>query len=108
MKITIKLTEQEMKTIKESIKDIAPILNPDSTVPEIFSERKINLKSIKIDQNCGDIEIDIDPDFASWFMENYFNLIKGILTPYMIYMEKMINESGDWITNVDDEEDETC
>lgn len=107
MKITINLTEQEMNTIKESVHGIAPIIDPDATIPEIFDERKINLKSIKINQNFENIEIDIDSEFASWFMENYFGLIKAILTPYMAYMEKMINEADGWIVNIDDDFDNT-
>lgn len=97
MKITIKLTEQEMGTIKKSVKDITPIINPEADIPEIFAERKIDLKSIKIDQSCGEIEIDIDPAFACWFLENYFGLIKAILVPYMNYLETIMNEGEEWI-----------
>ena len=99
MKIKVEFELGEMDKIHQTMLDVAEEFDADAP-DSLFVKRKVNLKSIQIDQQIGAIDIDIDSNFTIWCLDKLVGLSKFI-KPVWMFIERGIHELKDWITPID-------
>ena len=77
MKIKVEFELGEMDKMHQTMLDVAEEFDADAP-DSLFVKRKVNLKSIQIDQQIGAIDIDIDSNFTIWCLDKLVGLSKFI------------------------------
>ena len=99
MKIKVEFELGEMDKMHQTMLDVAEEFDVDAP-DSLFVKRKVNLKSIQIDQQIGAIDIDVDSNFIIWCLDKLVGLSKFI-KPVWMFIERGIHELKDWITPID-------
>ena len=104
MKIKVEFEIREMEKAHETMLEVAEEF--EATAPDtLFAKRRVNLKAIKVNQEIGSIDIDIDSDFTLWCLDRTIGLFKFI-KPVWFFIERCIHELGDWIQPIKEAKDE--
>lgn len=104
MKIKVEFELGEMDKIHQTMLNVADEFDADAP-DSLFVKRKVNLKSIQINQQIGIIDIDIDSNFIIWSLDKLIGLSKFI-KPVWMFIERGVHELKDWITPIDNTNEE--
>lgn len=108
MKINVEFELNEMDKIHNTMLEVAKEFDAkEDDIPDtLFKKRKVNLKSIKIDQQIGTIDIDIDSNFTIWCLDKLVGFSKFI-RPIATFIDRYTHELRDWICPIKEvDEDE--